>query len=158
MGYATVQVTDVPRRVPPESGYDPFRRMMSSDEVPDGKPRSSGLSGASKPLWGSSVTSWKVAEPADKPGSVLDSHSSRRIVTDTLKQPTRRHCGPQHSLPIWSCSRWGLPCRPVARLAVRSYRTISPLPVPCHPSAVSGKHLAGFAGKRNRSLMEAAKG
>ena len=68
------------------------------------------------------------AEPADKPGSVVDSHSSRRIVADTLKQPTRRHRGPRHCLPIWSCSRWGLPCRSVAGLAVRSYRTISPLP------------------------------
>ena len=70
------------------------------------------------------------AEPADKPGSVVDSHSSRRRVTATLKQPTRRHRGPRHRLPIWSCSRWGLPCRPVARLAVRSYRTVSPLPDP----------------------------
>ena len=68
------------------------------------------------------------AEPADKPGSVVDNHSSRLCVTTKLKQPTRRHCGPQHSLPIWSCSRWGLPYRSVARLAVRSYRTISPLP------------------------------
>ena len=33
------------------------------------------------------------------------------------------------SLPIWPCSRWGLPCRSVAGLAVRSYRTISPLPI-----------------------------
>ena len=80
----------------------------------------------------------KVAEPAGKPGSVVDSHSSRRNVTVTLKQPTRRHCGPQHSLPIWSCSRWGLPCRSVAGLAVRSYRTISPLPrIPKNRSAVS---------------------
>src|SRR5690349_14333487 len=70
----------------------------------------------------------RAAEPADKPGSVVDSHSSRRRVTATLKQPTRRHRGPRHCLPIWSCSRWGLPCRSVARLAVRSYRTISPLP------------------------------
>ncbi len=70
----------------------------------------------------------KVAEPADKPGSVLDSHSSRRIVTDTLKQPTRTRRGQRHKVPIWSCSRWGLPCRSVARLAVRSYRTVSPLP------------------------------
>ncbi len=30
-----------------------------------------------------------VAEPADKAGLVVDSHSSRRIVADTLKQPTR---------------------------------------------------------------------
>ncbi len=69
-----------------------------------------------------------VTEPADKPGFVVSSHSSRRIVTDTLKQPTRRHRGSRHCLPIWSCSRWGLPCRSVAGLAVRSYRTISPLP------------------------------
>ena len=80
----------------------------------------------------------KVAEPADKPGFVVDSHSSRRIVADTLKQPTRRHRGPRHCLPIWSCSRWGLPCRSVAGLAVRSYRTISPLPrIPKNRSAVS---------------------
>ncbi len=38
----------------------------------------------------------KVAEPADKPGSVVDSHSSRRIVADTLKQPTRTRRGPRH--------------------------------------------------------------
>ncbi len=68
------------------------------------------------------------AEPADKPGSVVDSHSSRRYVTATLKQPTRIQRGPRQWIPIWSCSRWGLPCRSVARLAVRSYRTISPLP------------------------------
>ena len=70
----------------------------------------------------------KVAEPADKPGSVVDSHSSRRTVTGTLEQPTRTRRGQRHEVPIWSCSRWGLPCRPVTRLAVRSYRTISPLP------------------------------
>jgi hypothetical protein len=30
--------------------------------------------------------------------------------------------------PIWSCSRWGLPSRPVTRPLVSSYLTISPLP------------------------------
>lgn len=70
----------------------------------------------------------RVAEPADKPGSVVDSHSSRRTVTGTLEQPTRTRRGQRHEVPIWSCSRWGLPCRSVAGLAVRSYRTISPLP------------------------------
>ena len=30
-----------------------------------------------------------VTEPADKPGFVVGSHSSRRILTDTLKQPIR---------------------------------------------------------------------
>ena len=100
------------------------------------------------------------AEPADKPGSVVDSHSSRRTVTRTLKQPTRRHCGPQHSLPIWSCSRWGLPCRSVARLAVRSYRTISPLPVPCHPFAVSVTtcRLRRQVPKRHRSGQQRQRG
>src|SRR5690606_1896147 len=73
------------------------------------------------------------AEPADKPGSVVDSHSSGRNVTVTLKQPTRTRRGQRHEVPIWPCSRWGLPCRPVTRLAVRSYRTISPLPAPGHP-------------------------
>jgi hypothetical protein len=47
---------------------------------------------------------------ADKPGSVVDSHSSRRTVTRELKQPTRRLDEPPQRLPIWSCSRWGLPC------------------------------------------------
>ncbi len=79
----------------------------------------------------------KVAEPADKPGSVVDSHSSRRYVTAALKQPTRIQRGPRQWIPIWSCSRWGLPCRSVTGLAVRSYRTISPLPAPRHPSAAS---------------------
>ncbi len=38
----------------------------------------------------------KAAEPADKPGFVVDSHSSRRYVTATLKQPTRTRRGPRH--------------------------------------------------------------
>ena len=58
----------------------------------------------------------------------MDSHSSRPCVAAGLKQPTRERRGPRHGSPIWPCSRWGLPCRSVARLAVRSYRTVSPLP------------------------------
>ena len=46
-----------------------------------------------------------------KPGSVEDDHSSRRIVTNTLKQPTRIQRGPRQRIPIWSCFWWGLPCR-----------------------------------------------
>jgi len=46
---------------------------------------------------------------ADKPGSVVDSHSSRRTVTRTLKQPTRRLSEQRQSPPIWSCSGWRLP-------------------------------------------------
>lgn len=67
-------------------------------------------------------------ESACKPGSVEDGHSSRPAVADGLKQPTRFPHGPRVWNPIWSCSEWGLPCRSVARLAVRSYRTVSPLP------------------------------
>jgi len=33
------------------------------------------------------------------------------------------------SSPIWSCTGWGLPGSSVATAPVRSYRTISPLPV-----------------------------
>jgi hypothetical protein len=49
-------------------------------------------------------------EPAYKPGSVEDSHSSGTYVTARLKQPTRTRCGPHLRVPIWSCSGWGLPC------------------------------------------------
>src|SRR5690554_1105318 len=57
-------------------------------------------------------TSW---ESADKPGSVVDSHSSRTRVTARLERPTREPCGPHvrgypQCSPIWSCSRRGLPC------------------------------------------------
>ena len=51
----------------------------------------------------------------------MDNHSSGTAVTSILKRPTRRHRGPRYSLPIWSCSRWGLPCHkllPVARCAL----------------------------------------
>jgi len=80
-------------------------------------------------------------EPADKPGSVVGNHSSGITVTSILKRPTRRRRGPRHSLPIWSCSRWGLPCRkllPVARCA---------LTAPFHPylptllSSVSRRYI-----------------
>ena len=57
-------------------------------------------------------------ESAVKPGSVLDSHSSGMRVAAQLKRPTRKPiCGPHTAakgaacFPIWSCSRWGLPCR-----------------------------------------------
>ena len=55
-------------------------------------------------------------ESADKPGSVEDDHSSGTPVTGRLVRPTRRHLRaagcPKACLPIWSCSRGGLPCHP----------------------------------------------
>ena len=56
------------------------------------------------------INSTEVAEPAGKPGSVVDNHSSRPSVTAGLKQHTRVRVEPTHSTPIWPCSEWGLPC------------------------------------------------
>ena len=68
-------------------------------------------------------------QAARKPNSVLDDHSSRPCLTTWLQQPTRRFRKSstilgvtgrralaafvvrRDSLPIWSCSVWGLPCR-----------------------------------------------
>ena len=55
-------------------------------------------------------------ESADKPGSVLGSHSSGTCLTTCLVRPTREPCGPHvrdkaRCPPIWSCSGRGLPCR-----------------------------------------------
>ena len=49
------------------------------------------------------------AESVDKPGSVVDSHSSRATVTDRLQRPTRVRRGPRPRTPIWPCSGRGLP-------------------------------------------------
>ena len=56
-------------------------------------------------------------ELACKPGSVLNSHSSRGAVTSALQRPTRIQCGPHCRIPIWPCSGWGLPSREVSPLA-----------------------------------------
>ncbi len=70
------------------------------------------LSGAGPDLaTGSRPIHRNEGELVDKPGSVEDSHSSGMPVTRHLLQPTRIRHGPCHRIPIWSCSRWGLPCR-----------------------------------------------
>ena len=69
---------------------------------------------------------------ACKPGSVIDSHSSRSTVADTLQRPTRICVRAAPKIPIWSCSRWGLPCRemlPFTRCAL----TAPFHPYPSHP-------------------------
>ena len=50
------------------------------------------------------------SESTDKPGSVVDSHSSGTDVTACLLRPTRFQRGTRQWKPIWSCSEWGLPC------------------------------------------------
>lgn len=66
-----------------------------------------------------------------KPGSVVDSHSSRPAIAHWLKQPTRVQYGPYHVNPYLALLRveFTVP-RTVASRAVRSYRTLSPLPDP----------------------------
>lgn len=80
----------------------------------------------------------KKSKLTDKPGSVVDSHSSRPAIAHWLKQPTRVQYGPYHVNPYLALLRveFTVP-RTVTSRAVRSYRTLSPLPDPITgPSAV----------------------
>ena len=69
-----------------------------------------------------------------KPGSVVDNHSSRTDVTISLQQPTRERCGPHLGsrsppVPLFGLAPGGVyHAVAVTSNAVRSYRTISPLP------------------------------
>ncbi len=73
-------------------------------------------------------------ESAGKPGSVLDNHSSGTHVAVRLKRPTRKRARAARCSSRLLASLFGLApggvCRavPVTRTAVRSYRTVSPLP------------------------------
>ncbi len=81
------------------------------------------------PIQVKQLTVHKKNESADKPGSVVDNHSSGRCVTAFLKQPTRTQCE-QHLMGSYLALLqvgFALPWN-VATHAVRSYRTISPLP------------------------------
>ena len=77
-----------------------------------------------------------INESVDKPGSVVDDHSSATNVTVRLKRPTRIHRGSRHRIPIWSCSERGLPSPrllPIARCA---------LTAPFHPYLRTGGLLS----------------
>src|SRR5690606_29016222 len=53
----------------------------------------------------------------------------RAGVAAGVKRPTRVRHEPCHRTPIRPCSGWGLPCpAALSPRAVRSYRTLSPLP------------------------------
>ena len=64
---------------------------------------------------------WPVSRVLSPPQKAMDGHSSGTPVTERLSRPTRRTVrkltrGPKPPvLPIRSCSRWGLPCRPRRR-------------------------------------------
>src|SRR5271157_5374041 len=91
-----------------------------------------------------------------KPNSVVCGHSSRRrVAADTHQRPTRRfrqlleppgRVGPMRSgawllahasLPIWSCSVWGLPC-------LRRYRRSGAL-LPHHFTLTGGLAVQAYA-------------
>jgi len=78
----------------------------------------------------------REGEPADKPGSVVNSHSSGTRVTTCLKRPTRKHARARAAAPV---KELRLPYLALLQVgfampygvttdAVRSYRTLSPLP------------------------------
>ena len=86
---------------------------------------------ANRPL---PIRTRRICQTACKPGSVPapdepatgDGHSSGTPVTGRLARPTRTaarkparpraHEGARRpAVPTWSCSRWGLPCRPRCR-------------------------------------------
>ncbi len=83
--------------------------------------------------------------------ALRDSHSSGTVVTHSLEQPTREQRGPRYRSPIWSCTGWGLPCRPCYHVRgglLPAARYVAPPPrccretpfhpclIPCGPSAV----------------------
>ena len=94
-------------------------------------PPGSGSYAEPAPTCGARSGTRKV-ESADKPGSVWDDHSSATSVTGCLKRPTRRHL--RAAGCRWHVSLFGLAPEGVYRAAhvtadaVRSYRTLSPLP------------------------------
>ncbi|MDQ1213450.1 hypothetical protein QE436_002764 [Pantoea anthophila] len=96
------------------------------------------LISASERLRYTNVLFWNESKLTVKPGSVVDSHSSRPAIAHWLKQPTRVQYGPYLVNPYLALLRveFTVP-RTVASRAVRSYRTLSPLPDPISgPSAV----------------------
>ena len=88
------------------------------------------------------VTGREKSELADKPGSVVDSHSSRPAIAHWLKQPTRVQYGPYLMNPYLALLRveFTVP-RTVTSRAVRSYRTLSPLPYAKHKAVCSLLHF-----------------
>jgi len=92
-----------------------------------------GGSGSAGPVWAAAVR--KRWESADKPGSVVGNHPSGTHVAVRLERPTRkplRAAGTDpkvRALPYLVLLQVGFAVPPnVATGAVRSYRTLSPLP------------------------------
>ncbi len=84
----------------------------------------------------SSVSRFLQAKPAKarRRPSIWDHDYSQPLATNP------RAGRAAYSSPIWSCSEWCLPSRPVTRPLVRSYRTVSPLPLRCRKGGLSLWH------------------
>ena len=100
------------------------RRVCKPDSVP---PRFRASAVAIPPGPGSRRGSSALPDPS-APGAVPCGKAPR----ETGRRPARpRPPFPADAAPrgpIWACTGWGLPSRPVTRPLVRSYRTVSPLP------------------------------
>jgi len=97
---------------------------------------------AERPAGGSRRAGGMKWESADKPGSVVDNHPSGARVAASLKRPTRKllraaGAGPKARVfPYLVLLQVGFAVpSSVATDAVRSYRTLSPLPSPHRCSA-----------------------
>ena len=53
----------------------------------------------------------RVSQPVSRVLSRIIIHLDRKSPSG-LEQPTRKRRGQRHGFPIWSCSGWGLHCRP----------------------------------------------
>lgn len=72
----------------------------------------------------------KFNESTDKPGPVVDSYSSRPAIARRLKQPTRSQREQRHTGPYLVLLRVEFTLqRTITSRPVRSYRTLSPLPI-----------------------------
>ena len=90
-------------------------------------------------LSGAMSTACKPGSVPPRPKPYGDGHSSGTFVTERprdrperrCERPTRRRCERTDACrPTWSCSRWGLPCSPVAGAAVLlpHHFTLAPWP------------------------------
>ena len=80
----------------------------------------------------------RIAGDASKPGFVVDNHSSRPEIARRLKRSTRSQRGPRHKRAYLILLRVEFTLqRTITSRPVRSYRTLSALPVLANePSAV----------------------
>ncbi len=92
-----------------------FRQMSPARVFGPGTKKRTGDDGAGPGDAESRKARWpvsRVLSPAPRPG---DGHSSGTPVARRLARPTRAAArkpaaGEPAAAPIWSCSRWGLPC------------------------------------------------